>query len=125
MSLNVTPVAEKVFTDEMLAKNFIALAENSKAVEEWFYSIDGQIAALARQQFLMTKKLSGRKVRFAFGVVVGVAVSPIIFRESAKALRRVEAKLKDLQQEVNEQKAGEKYADVVLGEQHDRPQTDE
>jgi hypothetical protein len=110
--MSITPVQGATeFTTEMLAKNFVSIDQSFVKLEDWLLNLDkhviemyGRVSDLdiRLDQLTPAKKfIPKRRGRFALGVVVGVLVAPIAYRELAKRSRSASEVLKQRLKEMD------------------------
>lgn len=78
MNVNAVAGVEK-FTDELLAKNFVAIAKGFQDMERWIAHLEGHVGELYEMaktaaEVQVKVKTPSRVKPFLFGAVVGVAV---------------------------------------------------
>lgn len=93
-------VATNTFTDEMLAKNFVSIANGFDDFDKMLGHAEGHIAELSKTvQTLVAKAPRGSKFKpFVLGAVAGVVVYKYVTRNRTK----IENVVADIQTDVKE-----------------------
>lgn len=108
--LSAVDTASK-FTDEMLAKNFISIANGFDDFEKYLGHLEGHVSELSKSvQTLVAKAPKASKIK---PFIVGAAVGVVAYRYFTKNRRQVEAvveQVKDKATEVVEQVSGKDAA---------------
>lgn len=90
-------VATNTFTDEMLAKNFVSIANGFEDFDKLIGHVEGHVAELSKTvQTLVAKAPRGSKFKpFVLGAVVGIAV----YKYATKNGRKIELVVEDVKSE--------------------------